>query len=109
MSISLTFQETAIYYNLYMLSSVYYSYSIIALNLKEEKELRKIYEMPILIKLGFSNKIPRDRMCVSKDILGLGLFLPSIMIAIQAMRIYLGNKRISSNASRMIAVLEEQI
>ena len=48
-------------------------------------------------------------MHVSKDMLGLGLFLPSTMIAIQAMRMYLGNKRISSNASRMIAVLEEQI
>ena len=51
-----------------------------------------IYETPILIKLGFSNKFLRDMMRVSKDMLGLGLFLPLTMIAIQAMRMCLGNR-----------------
>ena len=46
---------------------------------------------------------------MSEDMLGLGLFLPSTIIAFQVMRIYLGNKWISSNASKMIVVLEEQI
>ena len=109
MSISLIFQETAMCYNLYMLSSMYYGCGITTLNLKEEKELRRIYEMPILIKLSFSNKFLRDMLHMSKDMLGLELFLPSTIIAIQAMRMYLGNKWISSNASRMIVVLEEQI
>ena len=85
MSISLKFQETTMYYNLY-------DCGITTSNLKEEKELRRIYETPILIKLGFSNKFPRDIMCISKDILELELFLPSTMIAIQAIRMYLGDK-----------------
>ena len=44
-----------------------------------------------------------------KEMLGLGLILPKTMIAIQGLQMYLGNKRIKSNASRMIRVLEEQI
>ena len=106
MSVSLTFQETVMCYNFHVLSSIHYGCGITTLNEKEERELRRTCETPILIKLGFSNKFPRDMMCVSKEMLGLGLFLPSTMIAIQALRMCLGNKRISSNASRMIAILE---
>ena len=63
---------------------------------------------PILSKLGFSSNFPRDVMHVSKESLGLGLFLPSTMVAIQGLRMCLGNKRIKSNAARTIKVLEEQ-
>ena len=92
MSVSLTFQETAMCYNLRMLSSVCYSCGTTTLNLKEEKELRRACETPILTKLGFSSKFPRDMMHVSKEMLGLGLFSPSTMIAMQALRMCLGHE-----------------
>ena len=46
-------------------------------------------------------------MYVSKEMLGLGLLLPSTMIAIQGLKFYLENKRCHSNASRIINSLEE--
>ena len=46
-------------------------------------------------------------MYVSKEMLGLGLLLPSTMIAIQGLKLYLGNKQCHSNASRIINLLEE--
>ena len=48
-------------------------------------------------------------MYVSKEMLGLGLLLPSTMIAIQGLKLYLGNKRCVSNVSRMINALEEMM
>ena len=46
-------------------------------------------------------------MYVLKEILGLKLFLPSTMIAIQDLKLYLGDKRCLLNASRIINALEE--
>ena len=68
-----------------------------------------MYEEPILRKLGFSSNFPRNVMYVSKEMLGLGLFLPTTMVAIQGLRMYFGNKRIKSKAARTIKVLEEQM
>ena len=48
-------------------------------------------------------------MYVSKEMLGLGLFLPSTMIAMQSLKLFLGNKRGTTNAARMINALEESM
>ena len=109
MNTHLTYQQTTMYYNLYMLTNMYYGCGIIKLNEKEEIELRWLYEPTILKKLGFSVNFPRKIMYVSKEMLGLGLLLPSTMIAIQGLKLYLGNKRCASNASRMINALEEMM
>ena len=74
---------------------------------KEEQELRRLYEVPLLNKLGFSDTFLRDMMYVSKEILRLDLFLPKTMIAMHRLKLYLGNKRIKLNAARIINVLEE--
>ena len=95
------------YYNLYMITNVYFGCGIFKLHRNEELELRRLYESTILRKLGFSVNFPRKLMYVSKEMLGLGLLLPSTMIAIQGMKLYLGNKRSQSNASRIICSLEE--
>ena len=103
----LTYQEAAICYNLCMLSSVYFGCGITSLTAKEEIELRKLCEEPMLRKFGLSSNFPRDVMHVSKEMLGLGLFLPSTMTATQGLRLHLGNKRIKSCAARIVRALEE--
>jgi len=80
MNTHLTYQQTSMYYNLYMLTNVYYGCGIVKLHEKEEMELRRLYETTILRKLGFSTNFPRKIMYVSKEMLGLGLLLPSTMI-----------------------------
>ena len=79
------------------------------INEAHENEIIRMIKPVMLIKLGFSVNFPQDMMRILKEILGLGLFLPSTMIVIQVLRLYLGNKRIKSNASRMIAVIEEEM
>ena len=107
MNTYLTYQQTGMYYNLYMLTNVYFGCGIIKLHEREEAELQRLYEPTILKKLGFSVNFPRKVMYVAKEMLGLGLFLPSTMIAIQRLKLFLGNKRGKTNAARMINALEE--
>jgi len=68
-----------------------------------------LYETTILRKLGFSINFPRKLMYVLKEMLGLGLLLPSTMIVIQRLKLFFSNKRSKSNLSRMINALEEQM
>ena len=80
------------YYNSYMLSNVYFRCGIIKLNENEENELRRLYEAPMLNKLGYSINFPRDIMYISKEMLGLGLFLPSTIIDMHKLALFLRNK-----------------
>ena len=82
MRTSLMYQQAAVYYNIYMLTNVYFGCGITKIYEREELELRKLYEAPLLSKLGFNFKFPRDVMCVSKKMLELGLFLLITMIMI---------------------------
>ena len=91
MRTSLTYQHTAVYYNGHMLANVCFGCGITKLNEREDIELRKVYEAPLLSKLGFNVNFPRDIMYVSKEMLGLGMFLPTAMIAIQGLKLCLGN------------------
>jgi len=107
MRTSLTYQQAVIYYNIYMLTNIYFGCGIIKLSNDEENELRRLYEAPLLSKLGFSVNFPRDVMYVSKEMLGLGFFLPSTMIDMHKLALFVGNKRLKMNVARMINVLEE--
>ena len=88
---------------------MYFGCGIIKLHEREELELRRLYEPTILRKLGFSITFPRNVMYASKEMLRLGLFLPSTMIAMQSLKLFLGNKRGTTNAARMINALEESM
>ena len=58
MNVHLNHHQILIYYNIYMLTSMYFGYRITILNNKEEAKLIKIYEIPLLKKLGLSIKFP---------------------------------------------------
>jgi len=90
-----------------MLTSVYFRCGITKMHENEELELRKLCEVPFLKKLGYSINFPQNMMYVSKEMLRLGLFLPTTIIAMHRLKLYLGNKRIKPNVSRMIRGLEE--
>ena len=66
MRTSLAHQQAAVYYNMCMLTNVYFGCGIIKLHEREEIALRKFYEAPLLSKLGFNVNFPRYTMFVSK-------------------------------------------
>jgi len=84
--------QASIYFNIYMIKSVFFGCGVIEFHLKEERELQRIYEEPILVKLGLSKKYPQAVLYTRKSILGIGLMKPSIIIAILKLKQYVGNK-----------------
>ena len=79
---SLEHEKAAIYYDNCMLTNVCFRCGIIELYKKEENRL-KLREAPLPSKLDFNVNFPREVMYVLKEMLRLGLFLPSVMIETQ--------------------------
>jgi len=99
--------QAAVYYNVYMLSSVFFGCGIILLNKKQEEELKTIYEQPLLHKIGFSWKFPRNVLYSRKTALDIGLIEPSTIIDILKLKLYIGNVRKGGNTSGMIKAHHE--
>ena len=76
-----------------MIKSVFFGCRVIELHPKEERELQRIYEEPILVKLGLSKKYLRAVLYTRKSALGISFMKPSTIIAILKLKQYVGNKR----------------
>ena len=81
-NVYLNYYQISIYYNIYVLTSVYFGYGITKLDDKEEAELMKIYEVLILKKLGLSIKFLQAIMHILKESLGLEFVKPKTIIVI---------------------------
>ena len=92
-----------------MIKSVYFGYGILELTDNQEKELKKIYEEPLLIKLGLSRNFPRRVLYSRKSALGIGIMKPSTIINILNAKLYLGNKRMEGVANEAIKLQEEYL
>ena len=74
--------QALVYFNIYMIKSIFFGCGVIELNPKEVKKLKQIYEELMLIKLGFSKKFPRIALYTRKSALGVGIIKPETTIAI---------------------------
>ena len=84
-------QLTYIFFNTYLIASVYFGYGIMIIIEKQELELMKIYEKTVLTKLRLSEKFPRAIFYSRKMSLGLGLLKLSIIIEILIVKLYTGH------------------
>ena len=98
--------QACVYFNTYMIKSVFFGCGVIELNQKQEKELKRLYEAPMLMKLGLSKNFPRLALYVRKSVLGIGLMQPSTIIAILKLKSYIGNKWKEGNATQSIEIQE---
>ena len=99
--------QASVYYNIYLIKTVYFGCGIIELNDKQERELKRIYKEPILNKLGFSKKFPRNVLYARKSALGIGLMEPNTIIAMLKLKLYVGSKRGRGNSWESVKVQEE--
>ena len=74
--------QASVYFNVYIIKSVFFGCGVIELNPKEVKELKQIYEEQMLIKLGLSKKFPRTALYTKKSALGVGIIKSETIIAI---------------------------
>ena len=92
-----------------MIKSVCFGCSIVDFNHRQEKELKHIYEEPLLVKLGLSRKFPRSVLCSRKSALGVGIMTPSTIIDTLKAKLHLGNVRAEGNAAKVVLVQEEHL
>ena len=98
--------QVSVYFNVYMITSVFFGYGVITLIKKEEKELQRIYKEPILVKMGLSRKFLWTILYTRKSILGIGLMKPSTIIDILKLKLYIRNKQKEGNAKESIEAHE---
>ena len=89
------------------MTSMYFGLGIIELNDKQEAELKHIYEVPILRKIGLSSKFPKELLYARRSTLGVGLITLNTALSIAALKLYISNKRMGNRANEMIRINEE--
>jgi len=102
-------QLTYIFYNAYLIKSVYFGIGIICLTPNQELELMRIYEPTILRKLNLSSKLPRRILYTRKLSLGIGIMKPSTIIDTLKAKLYLENVRKEGVAQSAIRLQEEYL
>jgi hypothetical protein len=107
MNMDVNSYQASIFFNIYLIKTVYFGCGIVVLNEKQERELKRIYEEPILNKLGFSKKFPRDVLYARKSALGIGLMEPNTIIAMLKLKLYIGSKRGRGNSWESVKTQEE--
>ena len=85
--------QAAIYFNVYVMTSVVFGSRVVSLTESQEKEFKRMQEDPILIKLVLSKKFTRAALCSRKSALGVGLMEPSTIIDMLELKLFVGNMR----------------
>ena len=98
---------TYIFFNQYLIKSIYFGCSVIYLNKTQEKELMKIYEESILKKIGLSAKFPRQILYARKSALGVGIMRPSTIVNTLAIKLYIRHQQKKSRLASFININEE--
>ena len=57
--------------------------------------------------MGFGEKFPRLCLCSRRSALGIGLMKPKTTLAILALKLYVGHKRLETNISTKIKINEQ--
>ena len=94
--------QAAIYYNAYIIKSIYFGCRILELIIDQENELKRLYKEPLLVKLGLSRNFLRKVLYSRKSALGISIMTPSTIMNILRAKLYLGNKRMEGIANEAI-------
>ena len=105
-SILLSIANTYIFFNMYLITQVYFGYGVISLSPKQEEILMQISESILLRKLGLSEKFPRKVLYAQKSQLGVEIIYPTIIIAILVLKLYLGHNRMKDRIAKIISINE---
>jgi len=108
-STSISVVNAYIFFNIYLITQVYFGCRIIILLPKQEEILMYISQSILLKKLGLSKKIPRKILYAQKSELGVGILKSTTIVAILALKLYLGYKRNKDRISNIIMINEMNI
>ena len=85
-----------------MLKLVPFGCGVVLLVAREEKELKRLCEEPMLVKLEQSRKFLRVTLCTRKSALGIRLIVSNTTLGTIKLRSHAGNKRKRGNANEIV-------
>ena len=106
-NIALIPYQVAIYFNIYMIKSVFFGCRVVSFNQKQEQELKRICEELLLRKMGFSQKFPQNALYSRKIAIGIGIMELLTIIDMLKLKLYIENIRKGGNTAMMIKAREE--
>ena len=101
--------QAHIYFNIYLLRSVFFRCGVFEITQNQDKELKKIYKAPLLHKLNLGEKFLRKLLYARWNLIRVEIIQPNTAIAMNKMRLYLDNTRLNSNVEQMILALEDMV
>ena len=83
---------TYVFYNAYLLKSVYFRRGIMFITEKQEQKFHLIYKATVLKKLGLSSKFPWQVLYARKSALGIGIMKLTSFIETLGLKLYIRYK-----------------
>ena len=100
---------TYLYFNAYLLKSIYFKCRIIEISELQDLFLRSLYKMIILKKLGLGATFPQLILYIRQNIMGVRLIKLSIAIAMLVSKLYIGNRRDKTRVRKLISIIDEKL
>ena len=109
MNTNINLYQAHVYFNIYMLKSIFFSCAVVHLINKQIAELKRIYKVPLLRKLQLSTRFPKELLYIWKSWLGVGLLAPEIVLAILKLKVYIRYKRVKRNITKFIKIHKDLV
>ena len=97
---------TYLYFNAYLLKSIFFECRIVNLNEKQEKELQRIHEEMISIKLRLGQKFPRHVLYTRRNAIGIGLIKPNTTITMLTIKLFIRNSA-KTRIAQIVKIIDE--
>ena len=92
-----------------MIKSAFFGCRVVEITDKQDMALRKIYEEPLLLKLGLSRNFPRKVLYSRKSALGIRIMTLATIIVVLKAKLYLGNVRTRGVINEAVQLHEEYL
>ena len=101
--------STYLYFNAYLVKSIFFGTEIMHLNSNQNKELKLICEIVIYTKLGLGGKFLREILYFNRNSIGIGLTTPKTIVAMLALKLYISNKCAKIKVRYIIEIIDNII
>ena len=91
------------------MTNLFFGCGIVKFNEKQLRELKGIYEIPMIRKLGLGDNFSRKLLHAQKTRFRVGLIETNTVVCILAMMFHVCEKRLQGNASKRIYVHDQNI
>ena len=96
-----------LYFNAYLIKSVFFRCGIVKLNEKQLKDLKQTYENAIAQKMNLGATFLRAMLYFRRNTLGIGLIKQETIIAMLACKLCIRNVRAETRIGRLIKYNEQ--